>query len=197
MADNKISNRPNVGQTILDNLRNQAAGILTTRRTAKYATGARTTLKINGEIVGFAFAVAWNIRLDVNEIRTIDDYLPAELVPRMCAVSGQIGALHIPGASPTKKQMMANVLSFLHHKYITIEVRDSATDALLFYTNKAMIVNRSENLAAEELGRMTLEFKAIGWLDEIQPEIPDSGSTATGGPGVIDSVKSRLKNILG
>lgn len=198
-SNNKLKSPPRVLDSVTENLKNQVSGILTTRRTAKYTSGARTILKINGEIVGFAFSINWNIRLDVNEIRTIDDYLPAELVPTMCSVTGSIGALHIPGASPTKKQYMAHILSFLQHPYITIEVRDSATDALLFYTAQAMIVNKSESLQAEELGRMTLDFKAIGWLDEMTPNPVDPGEPAgRGGTKNIfdfDTVKNRLKNM--
>lgn len=159
----------NVAQNALD----QFNGILSTRRIAKYASGARTILRINGEIVGFAFSINWTIRTEGKEIRTVDDYLPTEIVPNTVSVSGSIGAFHIPGASPTKKQYMANLLSFPFHKYITIEVRDSQTDNLLFFTNRAQIVGRSEQLQAEQLGSMNLEFKAIGWLDEITPEIPE------------------------
>lgn len=176
MANNKLQGGGNaignalsrVGQNALD----QFNGILSTRRIAKYASGARTILRINGEIVGFAFSINWSIRTEGKELRSVDDYLPTEIVPTTVSVSGSIGAFHIPNASPTKKQYMSNILSFPHHKYITIEVRDSQTDSLLFFTNRAQITSRSEQLNAEQLGRMQLEFKAIGWLDEIKPDIP-------------------------
>ena len=176
MANNKLQGGGNaignalqrVGQNALD----QFNGILSTRSIAKYSSGARTILRINGEIVGFAFSIAWNIRTEGKEIRTVDDYLPTEIVPGMISVSGTIGAFHVPNASPTKKQHMANVLSFPFHKYITIEVRDSQTDSLLFFTNRAMIVGRSEQIQAEQLSSMSLEWKAIGWLDEIKPSLP-------------------------
>lgn len=158
----------NVGENILS----QTAGIISTKSSAKYTSGARTVLKINNKLVGFAFNISWSERTEVIENKTIDDYLPYELIPNRITVEGTIGAFHIPGQGPTTNYIQPNVLSFLFHKYITIEVRDSATNELLFYTNKAMITSREEDLSAEQLGRMQLRWKAIGWKDELEPKKP-------------------------
>ena len=62
--------------------------------------------------------------------------------------------------------MQANILNFLDQKYITIEARDQQTDQLLFFTNKAMITDRSQTVRSGELSKMTLNWTAIGWKDE-------------------------------
>lgn len=162
-----------IAERIASNALGQVAGVVSTKPTAKYATGARTILKINNKIAGFAFSVSWNINTEVVENRTIDDYLPYELIPNRITVEGTMSGFHIPGQGASAQLIQADVLGFLFHKYITIEVRDSATDELLFYTNKAMITSRMEDLSAEQIGRVQLRWKAIGWKDERDPQYPD------------------------
>lgn len=150
------------------NLNSNVSGIFSTKPTAKYASGARTTLKINNEIVGFAFNIAWRITTNVTEINTIDDYMPYELAPQRIYVDGTMGLLHIPGKSAGTELWQPDVLDFLHQKYITIEVRD-VNDQLLFYTNKAMITTRQEDIRVDSLANVQLAWKAIGFRDDRDP----------------------------
>lgn len=192
MPNNKINNGATdsggaFGQRLLDNISSQGAGIFSTKPSAKYVTGARCVLKINGRLVGFAFGISWRINTIGQEIMTIDDYLPYEIVPTKITVEGTITSLHVPGQGPAAEFMQANMASFLFHKYIQIEVRDSTTNALLFFTSKAMITSRIEEVKAEQLANMTLSFKAIGWKDEREPSFPknfdkeDTAKKPTGG----------------
>src|SRR5690606_34227341 len=80
--------------------------------------------------------------------------------------------LRLPGESPTNKNIMANALSFLFQKYVTIEVRDKKTDDILFYTNKAAISGRSESYNQDSVTETELSFIAIGWRDELPPNAP-------------------------
>ena len=177
MANNKIDDSSaipslsDIGNNVLSNFE----GILSAKPMAKYLTGARTLIKVNGKIAAFAFQVSWNIQTTVTEIRTIDDYMPWELAPKFVTVNGTIGALRIPGSGlffDTDTPMQSNALNFLQQKYITIEVRDTQSDNLIFFTNKAMVINRSENYEAEKLGSITLQWQAIGWKDEQPPITP-------------------------
>jgi hypothetical protein len=101
--------------------------------------------------------------------------LANELAPSRITVEGTISALHIPGQSATTEFWQPDVLSFLFHQYITIEVRDSQSDDLLFYTAKAMITSRAEDIRVDQLANVTLQFRAIGWLDERKPKAPPNG----------------------
>lgn len=203
---NGFNNRPPVGQSLLDNAAGNISGILYTRPSAKNSSGARTILKINGKIVGFAFGVSWNIRTSVAEINSIDDPLPNEFVPHRLAVDGTISALHIPSISATTENWQPDVLSFLFGQYIPIEVRDTS-DNLLFLTNKAIITSRSEEIRVDQLPNVTLQFKAIGWRDEKNPEYPDgiasaspdSGSQLKGTtlPASLENVANVVSNPVG
>jgi hypothetical protein len=157
---------------LVDNLTNDFTGILASKPLGKYVSGARCIIKINGKIAGFAYAVSWRIATMQDEILCIDDPFPFELAPKRISVDGTIGMFHIPGKGPSQELIQSNVLSFLFHKYITIEVRDRTTDALLFQTNKAVVTSRLENIRAEQLADITLEWRAIGWQDEKEPKVP-------------------------
>lgn len=180
MADG-FNNKPNVAEQLANNLASNATGIFSTKSSARYASGARTTLKINGKIVGFAFGISWKINTPVVEINTIDDYLPYELVPQRVTVEGSIAALHIPGQSAGTELWQPDALNFLFQQYITIEVRDTS-DQLMFYTSAAMITSRSEDIRVDSLANVQLTWKAIGFQDERKPELAQ---------GVTDQVENK------
>jgi hypothetical protein len=135
-------------------------------------TGARTVIKVNGRLLGFAFQVSWNINTEQTEIYTIDDPLPHEIAPKRISVSGTIGAFVIPGRSATAEVIQSDMRSFLVNKYITIEVRDSVTDEIIFKTNNAVIINNQTSLQSGQTGTMQLSWKAVGWLSEQMPQAP-------------------------
>lgn len=185
-----FNNRPN--NQIIDNVASNAAGIFSTKQSAKYASGPRTVLKINGKVVGFAFGISWRIQTAVTEIQTIDDVFPAELAPQRISVEGSLSALHIPGVSAGTELWQPDALNFLFQQYITIEVRDS-TDQLLFYTSKAMITSRSEDIRVDSLANVQLQWRAIGFQDERKPEIANGAQTSSQGEN--KQPQSRLQDV--
>jgi hypothetical protein len=174
-----FNNRPNLSNRLGDNLTSQAAGIFSTRPSARYASGARAVLKINNKLCGFAFGISWRISTATTDITTIDDYFPHEIAPQRVTVEGSISALHIPGQSASTELWQPDALNFLFQQYISIEVRDSATDQLLFYTNKAMITSRQEDIRVDSLASVQLSWRAIGFQDERKPELAEGVVTNT------------------
>lgn len=165
-TEDGFQNRPKIIDQLKQNVADEAASIITTRLAAKYITGARCVLKINDKICGFAFNVGWNIRTEYVEISEIDNFLPVELAPKRVYVDGYLKALRQPLRGPVAENWQANILGFLSNKYIALEVRDSVTDALLFYSNKIMITGRSEDYQVDQLGSVSLTWKSIGFIDE-------------------------------
>jgi hypothetical protein len=165
MANTGFDNQ-GAGSTLVNNALSNVAGILSSRPNAKYLSGARVVLKINGKLVGFAFGISWNITTSYTEVMTCDDYLPYELSPRRVSVDGTISCLHIPGTSATTEAWQGDVLSFLFQPYISIEARDSATNQIIFATDKAVIEQRSEDIRVDQLSSVTLRWRAIGFVDE-------------------------------
>lgn len=156
-----------VGANLVDNAASNSQDIFTINSNGKYISGARTIIRINGKIAAFAFGVSWRINTSQDEVNTIDDWTPYEYAPKRITVEGTISGFHIPGQGIAKQLIMPNALSFMFHKYITIEVKDRTTDNLLFLTNKAVITGLSEDIKANEIGTMSLTWKAIGWGDDM------------------------------
>jgi len=139
---------------------------------AKYMTGSRVILKCNDQLLGFAFAVKYNISTSNTEIQTIDSWVPWELAPQTVNVSGTMSLFHVPGKSVDQQLLQANLFSFMMHKYITIEISDRTTGNVIFKTTKAVITGKSQTLMAGELSTVELSWKAIGWSDELIPKFP-------------------------
>ena len=169
MSGTGFDNSPGFVENLVDNIAGNLSGVLSTRPNAKFMSGARCTLKINGKLVGFAFAISWNINTTYTEVNTLDDYLSYELAPQRVTVDGSISALHVPGTSAGTQGWQPDVLSFLFNSYVSIEVRDSGTNQVIFATDKAVIVTRSEDIRVDSLSQVTLRWRAIGFIDEKSP----------------------------
>jgi len=166
-APTGFDNSSNVGTNLASSLGN----VFSTKPTAKFASGARTMLKINNKPCGFAFGISWRITTSVTEILTIDSWAPYELAPQRVSVEGTLSALHIPGQGVGIQLWQPDILNFLFQRYITIEVRDQTTDTVLFFTDKAMITMRQEDIKVDSLANVQLSWKAIGFRDELKPEL--------------------------
>lgn len=169
---NKIDNNPSILERLGQNALSNLEGIFSLKPMAKYLSGARCVLRMNGKIVGFAFGISWKIATDAVEINTIDDYLPYELAPSRISVTGTISAFRIPGSGPGTLMLQPDIIAFLHQRYVDIEVRDSQTDNLIFQTKRALITSRTENITAENIAQLSMEFRAIGYADERTPQLP-------------------------
>lgn len=196
MAENRLDNDPSIAERIGANLVSNFEGILSFKQMAKYLTGARCVLRVNGKIIGFAFQISWNINTSVTEINTIDDPLPYELAPKKIEVNGTISGFRIPGSGPSQKLIQTDITSFLHQRYIDIEVRDSQTDNLIFLANRAMITSRSETISVDDIAKMQMNFKAIGWVDERTPRLPDGVGDPVDvfGTSAFNKLKNKVKD---
>jgi hypothetical protein len=169
---------------LAENLVSSAVGALSPLNNfARYMTGARAIIKVNGKLFGFAYGVNYTINTPHEEVWTIDDWTAYELAPQRISISGTLGMFHVPGKSPTEQLVQANVLSYLMHKYITIEISDQMTGEKIFKTERAVITSKSQNLNAGELSTINLTWKAIGWIDELTPKYPEGADGSSPGAG--------------
>jgi len=166
--DRQQGNWQEVGtRQLTKELTNEAASAIAFNRpSAKYMTGARTVVKVNDTIIGFAFQVTWNVQNETVPIYTIDDIAPWEIAPQRVSVSGTLGLFQIPGNSPVYSGIMTDLSSFLANKYITIEVKDSSTDSVLFKTTTAMMTSLQADVNSERISTYSLSWRAVGWQAE-------------------------------
>ena len=163
----------------------------------KYFTGSRAIIKVNDKLFGFAFGVNYTIKTSAEEVNTIDDWTPYELAPQRITIEGTLSMFHVPGKGPTREMVQANVLSFLFHRYITIEISDVTTGQQIFRTDRAVVTSKNQSIQAGELSTITLTWKAIGWIDELTPFYPTGydGTIAEAGNG--GGLASALNSALG
>lgn len=205
MANRTGFDRGSGNQRFDQNLTDSLGSILSLRPQAKYMTGARTIIRVNGNIVAFAFQVTWNVRTEGTEINTIDDPLPWEIAPRKIEVSGTLGMFQVPGQSPQVQTIQSDVGSFLMNRYITIEVKDSSTDSIIFRAGSAMITGQQSELTSDQIGRTTLTWKAVGWQAENPPSTPKDqlktdddveSSMSKANKGIKDFVKDKASFVF-
>ena len=185
-----------------ESLLNSAVGAISPfNNFGRYFTGSRAIIKVNDKLFGFAFGVTLNINTGVEEINTIDDWTPYELAPSRITVSGTLSMFHIPGKSPTAELVQANVLSFLFHRYVTIDISDQTTGQKIFSTRKAVITGRRQAIEAGQISTIVLDWKAIGFADDITPFWPEgfneAGSKSGGGLGGFSGLLSSASRALG
>lgn len=195
---NKLDNAPSIAQRVGPNALSNFEGIFSFKPIAKYLSGARCTLRMNGRIVGFAFGISWRISTDATEIRTIDDYLPYELAPSLITVTGTISGFRVPGSGPGQLLLQTDMANFLHQRYVEIEVRDAQTDNLIFLTKRALITDRSESIRSDALAEMSLNFKAIGFADERNPQKADDveGKVDINGTDPVKNLINKVKDVF-
>lgn len=172
------------------------------RPIGKYMTGARAIIKVNNKLAGFAFNISWNVNTTYQEIFELDSYVPYELAPTLITVTGTIGMFHIPGKGPVAEGFQPNVLSFLHHKYITIQVVDSSTGNIMLNIERAVITNKSQALNAGDVSQIQLSWKAIGWSDDQPPtdvsDIDEPAPDPVGGAaGALLDAAGKVGDLLG
>lgn len=164
------------GAGLAESLLQSAGGAIVPIGISRYMSGGRAIIKVNDKLFGFAFGVNYNINTEYVENNTIDEYVAYELMPTRITVNGTLSMFHVPGKGPTRSLVQANVLSYLMHRYITIEITDQHTGEIIFNTKKAVITSKSQSLQAGELSTIQLTWKAIGWVDELVPSLPEGAS---------------------
>jgi hypothetical protein len=160
---------------------------------ARFIAGGRTIISINKVSAPRLSSISWRILTEQRPIREIDNHFAYELAPNIIDVSGAYTEYREPFRGPTISQHQANPLSFMWHPYISIEVRDSLTDALLFFSGKCAITERSESVSMDGLMMTSIKWQALAWKDEYEPTIPLDN---TGGNGFQQKGQTPIANLL-
>lgn len=135
-----------------------------------FLTGARCVLKMRGKIIGFAFGISYQIRIEQRPNFVIDSIYPVEIYPWRVNVNGQVFNFRLMGLSATKMRLQPTYDNVLISKYVTIEIYNKDTDvpnnlSPIITFDKAMIVDRSESYSSESVVQTSLTFTSIGWSD--------------------------------
>jgi hypothetical protein len=203
--DNKLTKPQNIVQSaasdlisgVTGNVKSAIASASPLNDFGKYFSGLRAIIKVNDQLFGFAFGVSLNLKFDTEEIWTIDNYQAYELAPRKMIATGTISMFHIPGKGPGIQNVHPNGFSFLMHRYISLDISDQMTGESIFKTEKAMITGRTQDVDANKISTIRLEWKAIEWVTEndLNNTAEDRDKPASEGQNSVPLLNS-IKNLF-
>lgn len=134
----------------------------------EYFSGARCRLLINGETIGAALEVSWSVTSEMQEIRTIDTFLPWEIVPGQMTISANLKRVVDPRRQLGSDGLYSTITSYLHQPYASIEVRDRLGN--LIFLARGMFKDLQGTVANGQLGVESLNFVGYYWRENVAQE---------------------------
>lgn len=157
-----------------NNLKASAASFLSINPQPRIVSGARAIIKINGKVTGLCTNVSYNIDMNWQEIRGIDELIPNDLAPSSFSVTGSMTLYRVPNNSPISNYIHADMFQGMIWPYTTIEIKDKRTDELLVLIKRCAITSRAESYSHGQPVTTTMNFIGIGFRDEEIPKfMPD------------------------
>ena len=139
----------------------------------EYFTGARAIIWVNQKKIAAAMDVSWNVSIDTKELRTIDSYMPWELIPGQTKVTASLRQIMHPNRTVTSQGLFTIIGAVLHTPYATIEVRDKLGNVMFFA--KGMFTDLEGSVGTGALGIESVRFTGYYWRQNDQqsfdPEI--------------------------
>ncbi len=90
----------------------------------RHLTGARVYLMVGGELIGLATNFSWSISNQVEEITSVDNHIPFEIVPTTFSIRASITQIVDASDSPESQGLWANMSSSQHQPLMEITVYD-------------------------------------------------------------------------
>lgn len=98
----------------------------------EYSTGARSVIRINNKRIAAALEVNWSINIEHQELRSIDSYLPWELIPGQVSIEASLRRFVHPDSTAAGDGLFTIIQAALHTPYAELEVRDRLGTLLFF-----------------------------------------------------------------
>lgn len=137
-----------------------------------YFTGARAKLMINGNTIGAALEVSWTVNSSMQEVRTIDNFLPVEIVPGQMSIKATLKRVVDPRRTLGGDGLYPTIQSYLHQPYAQIEIRDRLGASI--FLAKGMFTDLQGSVANGQLGVESLSFVGYYWRENVSQDFnPD------------------------
>lgn len=143
----------------------------------QYSTGARARIKVNGNIIGAALDMSYSVSANITEVRTIDQFLPWELVPGQLTIKASLRRIVHPDRTLGGDALFSTIQAYLHQPYASLEVRD-ALGNVQFYA-KGMFTDIQSNIQAGQITVEGVSFIGYYWRENVAQEYtPEPESAA-------------------
>lgn len=151
----------------------------------EFSTGARAKLLINGKTIGAALQASYSVSASVTEVRTIDQFLPWEIVPGQVTIKANLRRIVNPNRTLGGDALFTTMQAYLHQPYASLEIRDRLGN-LQFYA-KGMFTDLQCDIQAGQLTVEGVTFVGYSWRENVNQEF----SVYRPG-GFVDAVKKRF-----
>jgi hypothetical protein len=131
-------------------------------------TGARAVLLIDGKPVGAAMEVNYRVTTQSTDIRTIDQFMPWEIVPGQMQVSASLRRVVDPNRTLGSDGLFSTMQAYLHQPYGGIELRDKLGN-LIFYA-RGMFTEMQGVVQAGQMGMESVNFVGYYWRENVRQE---------------------------
>ena len=141
------------------------------------SSGARARLTINGKTIGAALDVSYSVTANITEVRTIDQFLPWEIVPGQMAIKANLRRIVDPNRSLGGDGLYTTMQAYLHQPYAAIEIRDKLGN-LQFYA-KGMFTDIQANIQAGQMSVEGASFVGYYWRENVKQDYAPEPEGAT------------------
>ena len=112
--------------------------------------------------------VSWSVAIDYEEVRTIDSYMPWELVPGQAKVKMSMRRIITPDRSLAGDGLFTTITSVLHTPYASVELRDRLGNLVFFA--KGSFTDIQGQVANGQMGVASLSFIGYYWRENVKQE---------------------------
>lgn len=134
----------------------------------EFGTGARAKLLINGKTIGAALQVSYSVSANITEVRTIDQFLPWELVPGQMSIKASLRRIVNPNRTLGGDALFTTMQAYLHQPYASIEIRDRLGN-LQFYA-KGMFTDMQCDIQSGQLSVEGVSFVGYYWRENVKQD---------------------------
>ena len=136
------------------------------------SSGGRAKLTINGKTIGAALEVSYSVTANVTEVRTIDQFLPWEIVPGQMMIKASLKRIVDPSRSLGGDGLYSTIQSYLHQPYASLEIRDKLGN-VIFYA-RGMFTDIQGSFQAGQMSVEGVSFIGYYWRENtIQDFYPE------------------------
>lgn len=134
----------------------------------KYASGARTLIRIGGKPIGVALDFKWSVSAQATEVRTIDTNLPWDLVPNQIMIAGTLNQIMDPLDSLEKYAIFSTMQAMIHQPLVELQLLDVQGVSIVLM--RGMFTGVSGSMSHGQLMNISANFQGVLWQHNVAQE---------------------------
>jgi hypothetical protein len=129
-------------------------------------SGATIKLFIGGVLYPEAQSISYTIDYGEEPIYGVDSSLPQEIRQTRISVQGQVSGIRLRASGGIQGRNARTLLKdSLQAPYVSIQIRERATDEILLFIPQAKVTNQSSTVSVKGLMQLSFGFKGIQPLE--------------------------------